>query len=86
MAREPFTDFEFNDAAATGVKWCDLVTAIGIWTYCNEDRETPTVAAAALAFNTTPEIIRGAVGGHPWLFMSGPDDDPTKQTIESDGE
>ena len=32
------------------------------------------------------EMVRQAVEWHPWMLLSGPADDATKQTIEHDGE
>lgn len=66
-----------------------FVTAIGIWVYTNEGGgKRPTVADAARAFNTTVELVREAVGEHPWLDLSGigEGDDPETQIIVSDGE
>jgi len=80
-----FTAFERDDNADTGVMWGSFVTAIAIWVYVNGGQRTLTVAEAALAFNTTPELVREAVAEHPWLY-SPHHDDPAKQTIESDGE
>lgn len=41
---------------------------------------------AAKAFNTTPALILQAVEDNYWTFVVGPDDDPSKQFIEHDGE
>jgi hypothetical protein len=84
-----FTEFERDPNAETGVMWETFITAIGVFVYTNEDkRPGPTVADAALAFNTTPDLVREAVGEHPWLFAEWADDekDPNKQFIMSDGE
>lgn len=51
-----------------------------------QDRVGVTVAEAAMAFNTTPEVVREAAGGAAWISVEGPDDDPTKQRLELDGE
>lgn len=75
-----FTDFERDREAECGVMWDDFVRALAVWVYCNESGERrPTVADAALAFNTTPELVREAIGEHIYLYL-GADD-----TIESDG-
>lgn len=79
----PFTDFE-HDPNETGIHWEHFITAVGIWTYLNEDRGC-TVAEAAMTFCTTPELVRKAIEEHPWIFTNE-DPDPTKQIIESDGE
>lgn len=78
---KPFTDFEHDTNATTGVMWKQFITAIGIWVYCNEaSGRMPTVAEAALAFNTTPKLVCDAVLEHPWL------DYDDKLQIWSDGE
>lgn len=83
----PFTEFERDATAATGVFFRDFITALATWVYTNEGDYECTVAEAALAFNTTPELVREAIEGHPWLLLRGADEtDPTKQVIESDGE
>jgi hypothetical protein len=55
-------------------------------TFCAMQERAVTVAEAAMAFNTNPEVIREAVENAIWITVFGPDDDPTKQTIELDGE
>ena len=37
-------------------------------------------------FDLTDDVVRAAVKENGWLFLTGPDDDPTKQMIEVDGE
>ena len=37
-------------------------------------------------FSVTDDVVRRAVDDSHWLFVLGPDDDPTKQMIEADGE
>lgn len=74
------------DDAECGVFWKDIAGAILTWRAMNfgEDR---SVADAAKAFNTSPSVIREAITVHAyWVFISGPDDDYTKQMIELDGE
>lgn len=51
--------------------------AIQVWAVA-QDRPV-TVQEAAVAFNTTPAIIRQAVESHYWMFLSG-------DIIEHDGE
>ena len=80
-----FTDFERNPDAATGIMWDNFITALGIWVYVNEGERRPTVAEAALVYNTTPQLVREAIEEHPWLYASH-HTDPAQQTIESDGE
>lgn len=71
-----------NDEA--GVFIDDLGRALVTWSGMQE--QIMTVADAADAFNTTPEVIREAIEEVMWIFVVGPDDDPTKQRIELDGE
>ena len=81
-----FTEFERDAAAEIGVRWKEFITAVGVMVYTNEGEETkPTIASIALAFNTTVELVREAVAEH-YCLISHHDDDPTKQTVESDGE
>lgn len=82
---KPFTEFERDPDVGVGVMWEQFITAVGIWVYTNENARRPTIAEAALAFNTTVDLIREAVDDHPWLY-SPPDADPAKQEIWSDGE
>lgn len=80
-----FTEFERNKSAGVGVMFDDFVTAVGMYVYTNEGKRDVSVADVALAFNTTPELVREAVEDHPWL-VSYDDTDPAKQIIHSDGE
>lgn len=79
--------FEGEPDAGAGIFMEDLGRALVIWTVMVfEGKDQVTVADAALAFNTTPEIIREAIEDAMWIGWHGPDDDPTKQIIETDGE
>lgn len=80
-----FTEFERDPSASTGVMFEHFVTAVGIYVYVNEGARRVSIADVAMTFNTTPDLAREAVAAHPWLYSSH-NDDPTKQTIESDGE
>jgi hypothetical protein len=80
-----FTEFERDSSATVGVMFKDFVTAVGMFVYTNQAARSVTVADVALAFNTTPEVVREAVAEHYWLGTSD-DADPAKQVIESDGE
>jgi len=82
---EPFTDFERNPGADTGVMWDNFVTAVAVYVCTNEDAFDVSVQDVAEAFNTTPELVREAVDEHPWLTRSG-DDHPLQDLIESEGE
>lgn len=78
-----FTEFERDKEAGVGVMFEDFITAVGMMVYTNERKVT--VAEVALAFNTTPDLVREAVAEHPWLYTDH-NADPAQQTIESDGE
>lgn len=70
----------------TGVFMLGLARALQTWA-AMQDRETVTVAEAMDAFNTTAAVIREAVNdGGAYVFLVGPDDMPSKQLIELDGE
>lgn len=80
--------FERDDFAKegddAGVFMDGLGRALVTWA-AMQDR-TVTVREAATAFNTTDAVIVEAIEDASWIFVHGPDDDPTKQTIELDGE
>ncbi len=78
--------FEADEHEA-GIFMADLGRALVIWTcMVAEAKDQVTVADAALAFNTTPEVIREAVDDALWIGYYGPPNDPTKQVLETDGE
>ena len=78
-----FTQFERDKDVGVGVMFEDFITAVGMMVYTNERKVS--VADLALAFNTTPDLVREAVDAHPWLYTHN-DADPAKQIVESDGE
>lgn len=80
FTRDQFAD----DGDDAGVFIDGLGRALVTWS-AMQDR-TMTVADAAITFNTTPEIIREAIENTMWIGVYGPDDDPTKQKLELDGE
>ena len=56
------------------------LAALLVWTVMVfEAKDQVTIADAALAFNTTPDIIREAGEVGMWIGCHAPDDDPTKQ-------
>lgn len=72
----------------SGMTITNVAQAIGVWAGMNweKDKGYPTVAACAMAFNTSVDLVREAVIEHYWLFLSPEiEGDPTKQTIEHDG-
>lgn len=69
-----------------GVMMDGLGRALVTWA-AMRDKHPVTVADAALAFNTTPEVIREAVDNASWILIVNEDDpDPTRQLLELDGE
>lgn len=71
------TQFMADDDEA-GIAIADLGRALVTWT-AMQDR-TPTIAEAAMAFNTAPEIIREAVADAMWIYIND-----HNQTLELDG-
>ncbi len=65
-----------------------VATAIQVFTVFNAGRlgRELTVREVGDAFNLDDGQVRSAVEAHPWMYLSGPDDDATKQTIGHDGE
>jgi hypothetical protein len=69
----------------TGLPGVALIgNAIQVWAMMNEGAQT--VRATAEAFNINDAQVRQAVATHYWMFLEGPDDDPTKQIIQHEGE
>lgn len=58
--------------------------ALQVWAVL-QNRQV-TVRDASVAFNIDDAQVRELVAAHVWMYLEGPDDDPTKQTIEHDGE
>lgn len=81
--RNYFTD---DDSGEAGVLWEQFITALQVWTWMRDSNTATTVSEAAEEFQVTPEVVRAAVKECAWMFLEGPDDDPTKQHIEHDGE
>lgn len=81
-----YTEILDDDDDEPGIHERTLGSAIATWAWMQDSPTPQTVASASLAFNTTPEIVRRVIEQHPWAFISGPSDDPTKQIIEHDGE
>lgn len=80
----PFTHILSDDSPDAGIHQSQLGEAVSVWAWMQSEQQT--IAAAALTFNTTPELIRAALEEHPWCSWIGPDDEPMKQRIEHDGE
>lgn len=77
----PWTRDMFEpDPNEPGVHFDRFAEALTTWVFMQQRTGAVTVAEAALAWNTSPEIIREAAGEAMWLFL-GPDD-----TLDVDGE
>ena len=72
-----------DDTDQPGITKHQFETAVSVWTWMQPGDEAPTVAVTAASFNTTPEIVRECVRASEWMFLDGPDDDPTKQRVET---
>lgn len=81
-----YTEILSDNSDEPGIHQGQLGEAVSVWAWMQSSPVPQTIATAALVFNTTPALIRAAIEEHPWCFWLGPDDDPTKQTIEHDGE
>lgn len=80
-------DFFELDEDDCGIPFESFVTALSVWAAMQDEKgAVPTVRQAADEFHVTDSVIRQAVDDHYWMFITGPDDDPTKQRIEHDGE
>lgn len=80
--RDFFTDYD-----EPGIPWHNFVTALQVWAFLREENDRQTsVRDAADEFCVTDEVIREAVGYHQWMYVRGPNDDPTKQFICHEGE
>lgn len=80
-----FTREQFaKEGDEAGVFIDGLGRALVTWVAMQD--HTTTVAEAAKAFNTAPAVIREAVEDAMWISIDGPDDEPTKQRLELDGE
>lgn len=87
MARELFTEILPDDDDDAGIHLGDFSTAISVWSFMQNSEKPQSVADVALAFNTTPELVRRGVTDHYWLFLSPENErDPTKQFINHEGE
>ena len=62
------------------------LTALQVWSFMRPGDKPATVREAADQFDVTDDVIRMAVRQHHWMFLGGPDDDPTKQYIDHEGE
>jgi hypothetical protein len=74
---------DFTPHGEVGISLEDLERAVQVWSAL-QNRPT-SVAEAATTFNCRPEIIREVVNENYWMYLSGPGEDPTQQTIEHEG-
>jgi len=82
-----FTEIMPDDDGEAGIHRQEFATAVSVWSFMQNSEKQTTVADVALAFNTTPELVRQAVEDHYWMSLDNPDEpDPTKQTIWHEGE
>ncbi|WP_336802389.1 hypothetical protein [Kaistia sp. MMO-174] len=83
----PWTSRDFDDDSDEGgLSIADFCQSVATWS-CMQLRSV-SVAEAALAFNTTPDVVQHAINEHGgfYLYLIGDDADPTEQFIEHDGE
>jgi hypothetical protein len=81
----PFPEGEDWDHEGEGMPGVvSAANAIQVWAALQN--KPTTVRQAALSFNLDDAQVRQAVEFHNWMYLSGPDDDPTKQIIEHEGE
>lgn len=83
---ELYTEILPDDDEEPGIHRRDFSTAVSVWSWMQQ--RPVSVADAAMAFSTTPELIRQAVSDNYWMLLcpSVDEPDPTKQFIEHDGE
>lgn len=83
-----FTEILPDEDWDTGIHRREFSTAVSVWSFMQNRAAVAgvTVAEAAIAFNTTPELIRQAAEDNYWMFLSPEHEtDPTKQIIEHEG-
>ena len=71
------------DEDRTGIEFADFIDALVTLITLGGARSVREVGDL---FDLTDDVVRAAVKENGWLFLAGPDDDPTKQMIEADGE
>ena len=76
-----------QDAEGCGIPLDNLGTAIQVWTALHTEATgaSATLRATAQAFHIDDALVREVVADHPWLYLAGPDDDPSRQTVEHEG-
>lgn len=83
-----YTDILPDEDAEAGIHRQDFANAVSIWAFMQQKETGVTVAEVALAFNTTPELVRQAIEDHYWMSLDCEpgETDPTKQAIWHEGE
>jgi len=61
-----------------------VAQAIQVWDMFNPGEHT--VREIGEVFNLDDAQVRQAVEAHYWMYLDGPDDDPTKQIVQHEGE
>lgn len=79
-------DFFVGEEDEAGIPWDNFLTALQVRSFLRPGEHQATVQEAADQFDVTTDVIRQAVNQHPWMFLGGPEDDPTKQYIDHDGD
>lgn len=73
----------FVENGEVGISPFQLEGAIQTWSAL-QGRAT-SIVEAATTFNVRPELVREVVEANFWMFVVGPEGDPTKQFIEHEG-
>ena len=60
--------------------------ALQVWMMLQPGAERYSVRQVGEVFNLDDAQVRQAVDDHNWMYLDGPDDDPSNQFIEQDGE
>ena len=84
---KPYGRDFFNDGEEPGIPWDNFMTALQVWSFMRGEFSKPTsVRHAATEFGVKDEVVRAAVEEHIWMFLTGPDDDATKQFLCHEGD
>lgn len=76
------------DSDTAGISWRAFIDGLYAWTILQHEKlgAAPTVREASEAWHVLDGTIIAAAGEVYWMSVEGPDDDPTKQKLELDGE
>jgi hypothetical protein len=81
---ETYTEILSDENEDAGIHRTQFSNAVSTWVWMQQ--RPITVMAAAISFNTTPDLIEQAVSDHYWMFLGGDADKRFERTIEHDGE